>query len=338
MAEKVMITGGTGFLGQHLVEFLLQQGYDVAFCGRSEERYRCLSNQGARFFKVDIRDASLVSKAISGADVVVHCAALSSPWGKYRDFYQANVLGTRNVCDAAAQSGVRRLVHISSPSIYFEFRDRENVLETDPLPKHQVNHYSRTKLLAEKEIDRLLGRIDSAVVLRPRGIFGSGDNSILSRILKASATTGLPLIRDGKFWIDITHVSNVVSAVNCAIRTPTESLNSYCASSDLQTAVFNITNGETYEFARLIDLISTELQTGIRLRPLNYKSADLLARTMELTSRFTGTEPTLTRYTVGLIAFSQTLNINFARRILNYQPTISIAQGIKELATSKARM
>src|SRR6185437_15399197 len=110
-------------------------------------------------------------------------AALSSPWGKYKDFYQANVLGTENLIKAAPKDA--RFIHVSSPSIYFDFSEKHNIKEDDPLPRKPVNYYVKTKLMAEALIDKAFNEQQlNVITIRPRAIFGPYDRAILPRILK----------------------------------------------------------------------------------------------------------------------------------------------------------
>src|SRR5690606_17003853 len=117
-------------------------------------------------------------EAFAGMDVVVHSAALSTPWGSLRDFERINVQGTRNVLNAALKQKIKRVVHISTPSIYVERRSREDIRETDPLPPKSINHYARTKREAETWVDAANASGLQTITLRPQGIFGPGDTSI----------------------------------------------------------------------------------------------------------------------------------------------------------------
>lgn len=313
----ILVTGGTGFLGSRVVSKLLSEGHNVRFSGRNKAAAAPLEDRGAVFVQQDLSCAEDFD--LTGVDAVIHCAALSSPWGRFEDFYATNVSGTEKLCRAASNAGVGRFIHVSTPSIYFDFRDRLDIRETDPLPRRLANDYARTKLLAEQAVVAYSAKGLNTIILRPRGIFGRGDTSILPRLMHANATTGIPFFRNGRFLMDLTHVDNVVHAIQCALSS------SACAG-----AVFNVSNGEPACFSDLLQMIAQFSGTKLNLRAVNYTMADLLAGAMELVSRGTGREPTFTRYTLGLLAFSQTLNIDAARNDLGYSPVVSLQDGLAE--------
>ena len=147
---RVLVTGATGFLGGALLRHLRSRGCDPVALGRDAARCDRLKAAGFTTLRTDLSkpDPQLADR-IGRLDAVVHCAALSSPWGRLSAFRAANVEGTRNALDLAARLGARRFVNISSPTVYFELKDRDNVGETAPLPP-PINAYARTKAEAER--------------------------------------------------------------------------------------------------------------------------------------------------------------------------------------------
>src|SRR5665213_1182761 len=121
---KVLVTGATGFLGKKVALQLVAEGCDVTGLGRNRELGKLLETAGIKFFQADISESKLLQKAFEGQNSIIHCAALSSPWGKYKDFFQVNVTGTANVIEASKKAGVRRLVHVSTPSLYVDHSSR----------------------------------------------------------------------------------------------------------------------------------------------------------------------------------------------------------------------
>ncbi|WP_392396824.1 NAD-dependent epimerase/dehydratase family protein [Paenibacillus senegalimassiliensis] len=132
---KALITGATGFLGGHAARRLAQMGWEVSAMGRSLDAGGELERGGIRFVEADLRDAAAVERACAGQEVVLHCGALSAPWGTYRSFYECNVKATRHVLAGCRKHGVQRLVHISTPSVLFDYRPRRAVREDAPLPQ-----------------------------------------------------------------------------------------------------------------------------------------------------------------------------------------------------------
>ncbi|MED4959704.1 NAD(P)-dependent oxidoreductase, partial [Paenibacillus macerans] len=210
---KALVTGATGFLGGHLARRLVREGWDVTGIGRNPEQGRRLEAEGIRFRNQDLRDESGTAAACTGQDAVFHCAALSSPWGKYRDFYGCNVEAARILAEASLREGVRRFIHVSTPSVYFDYVPRLGIRESEPLPVKGANHYAVTKRLAEQVVERYHAMGLPSVIIRPRAVFGPYDQALFPRIVAASGKSGVPLIGGGKALIDATYVDNAVDAL-----------------------------------------------------------------------------------------------------------------------------
>ena len=318
---RVLVTGGTGFLGQHLCKRLNSLGYEVYVLGRNEKVGKELKKEGISFIQTSLTEEGKVHNACKGMKYVFHCAAFSSPWGNYEEFYQRNVVGTRNIISACEKNGVKRLIHVSTPSLYFRFDDRLGVKEEDPLPKKAVNHYAYTKRLAEKEIDLAYQRGLPVITIRPRALFGEGDTTIIPRLIKANAKKGVPMFRKGRILTDITYVGNVVDALLLCMNTREENLGEK----------YNITNGESMYFIDLLDRLFQELGTEFRKIHIPFSVAFSLVGLVEGLHKvfLPEKEPLLTRYSLSVIGKNQTLDITRAKEELGYSPSISVDEGIQ---------
>ena len=317
--KKVLVTGATGFLGKYVVKELVEHGYQVRAFGRNSKVGRSLENSSVSFFQGDLTKADDVLEACKGMDLVVHAGALSTVWGPWEDFYQANVLGTKYVLEACRQAGIQRLVYVSSPSIYAAPKDQLGIKESDAPEENNLNNYIRSKLASEK-LFKDYPDVPS-IILRPRGLFGIGDTSILPRVINLSQKIGIPLIGDGRQLMDMTCVENVALAIRLAIETP-----------KAKGEVYNITNGEPRTFRDLLEESLTGLGYPIKYRKLPAALLSGIASCLEFlykTFNLKG-EPALTRYTYYLLRYSQTLDISKAERELGYHPKISISEGIEQ--------
>ncbi len=317
---KIVITGATGFLGFNTARWLKNRGHEVTGLGRNLIRGKRLEDLGLSFIPCTLAQTSLYSEVLSGADAVVHCAALSAPWGSPDIFHAANVHGTQCILDESRKQKVPRFIHISSPSIYFRFEDALGIDEATPLKPPFASLYSATKFAAEEVVDAA-GDDIFCVTLRPRGIFGPGDETLLPRLIRVAKKRGLPRIGEGKNIIDLTYVDNVSHAIELCLE----------AAEHCRGQKYNITNGDPVELWPFLDTLFTRLGLPISTKSLSYKRADFLARLLEFsysTFALKG-EPALTRYTVGLLAKSQTLSISRARSDLNYEPLIGMQEGLE---------
>lgn len=322
--KKILVTGGTGFLGSHVVERLLQQGALVHAQGRQAEVGEKLKLKGVVFWQGDLADFDFVQSLPQDFDAVIHTAALSSPWGRYQDFYRSNVLASRYLAQHFQGTSVERFVHISSPSLYADTHPRFDVRENDRLPRSPLNHYILTKRLAEDEMDLAFTQGLPVVTLRPQGIVGPGDRAIFPRILRTAKKGFIPRIGHGQTWIDLTYVDNVVDAITLAIQSQQQSVG----------RKYNITNGEPVDLYELIAQLLQQLDISFRWKHLPFGLAYSIARTMEAACRFLfrNTEPLLTRYSVCVLGVSRTLNIEAARRDLGYEPRVSLQQALHIIA------
>ena len=317
--KTVLVTGATGFLGKYVIEELVEHGYQIRAFGRNSKVGRSLENSSVSFFQGNLTKADDVLEACKGMDLVVHAGALSTVWGPWEDFYQANVLGTKYVLEGCRQTGIQRLVYVSSPSIYAAPKDQLAIKESDAPEENNLNNYICSKLASEK-LFKDYPDVPS-IILRPRGLFGIGDTSILPRVINLSQKIGIPLIGDGRQLMDMTCVENVALAIRLALEAP-----------EAKGEVYNITNGEPRAFRDLLEESLTGLGYPIKYRKLPAALLSGIASSLEFlykTLNLKG-EPALTLYTYYLLRYSQTLDISKAEKDLGYHPKISISEGIEQ--------
>lgn len=318
---KILITGGTGFLGLHTAHKLLDHRHTVCLLGRSFDRdparTAALRKRGAVPIAADLRDRAAVLAACSGMDAVVHAGALSADWGAKEEFEAVNVLGTQHVIDGCRAGGIARLVHISTPAVIFTGEDHEDADERRPYARSFTSHYAETKKRAEDLINAAHTGGLPTVILRPKAIFGPGDTSLLPRLLTAAKARRLRQFGNGENRVDITYVENVAHAILLALEARAAAGKTYF-----------ITNDEHVLLWPLIRRMLNSLHLPSDLKPLPVSVALAAAGLLEWRAKLTGKPPLLTRYSVGVLARTQTYTIAAARRDLGYAPVIPIEQGV----------
>lgn len=321
--KRVLVTGATGFLGGYVVDEFFRNGYSIIAVGRNAERLQQLKGRRVSIWQGDLADLAKLSKQV---DVVVHVAARSTVWGAWRNFYHDNVAGTQHVINFCRRNNVQRLVFISSPSIYSGRGDRLHIKEENFDSNNRLNNYIRSKIEAEKRIKQAQQEGMETVILRPRGLIGIGDTSIVPRLIDANNMFGIPLFHDGKNLVDLTCVENVALATRLAAESPKAIGN-----------VYNITNNEPRELKTLLDKLFKGMGVTPRYKRRNvtifYGLATLLEAVYTLLRR--AKEPPLTRYTVCTLGYSQTLDITKAKQDLGYKPVISLTEGIRRYAAAQ---
>lgn len=322
MTTRVLVTGATGFLGGALTHALLAEGRAVLALGRDSAKLAALKAASATPLAHDLAMGGAEAPA---CEAVVHCAALSTPWGRPADFARANVDGTRGALALARQCGARRFVHISTPSIYFRFADQIAVREDAPLPR-PVNAYARSKRAAEQIV---LGARDlDPIILRPRGLYGPHDATLLPRLIAIARERPLPLMRGGCAVTDLTFIEDAVAAAVAAIDAPPAPARN----------VFNISGGIALNVRDVAERAGARAGVNVRWRAAPAGIVLAYAHATEFISGILPgrPEPPITAYGAGLFAFSQTLDISAARETLGWRPGISFEEGLERTFANAA--
>jgi hopanoid-associated sugar epimerase len=177
MAAPILVTGGAGFIGSHLVRLLVNQGQQVRVLDRPGVAISHLPLGQIDLVYADIRDCQAVRKAVSGCLEVYHLAANPNLWTHPRgQFRQVNYLGTIHVLDAALEAGARRILHTSTESILTRARQTGAITEEQHIGMEDViGPYCRSKFLAERYAFRLAKAGAPVVVVNPTLPIGPGD-------------------------------------------------------------------------------------------------------------------------------------------------------------------
>ena len=323
---RCLVTGGGGFLGQYIVEQLIERGEEVRSLSRM--RHRALDQLGVKHIQGDIRNAAVVRSACEDVDVVFHTVAVAGIWGPWEKYYSINTRGARNVLAACQSKGVERLVYSSSPSVTFDGTDQINVDETAPYPEKWLCHYPHTKAIAEQEILSANSDTLRTCSLRPHLIWGPRDQHLIPRLLDRARQGKLRIVGDGTNSVDMIFVENAASA----------HLQAADAMADPRSAVggraYFLSQGEP---VNCWDWINEILQIA-GLPPVKKKislaAAWYLGHAMEITHRLRGKtdEPRMTRFLAAQLATSHFFDISAARRDFGYAPPISTAEGMQRLA------
>jgi nucleoside-diphosphate-sugar epimerase len=327
----ILVTGGSGFLGGAVVRRLVARGEVVRSLQRQDSP--ALRELGVDIVRADLADRDAVIQAAKGCDAVIHIAAKTGVWGPCADYYRANVLGTRNVLEACAKNGIRRLVYTSTPSVIHAGGDVEGVDESAPLATHFETAYPATKAEAERLVLAANGPELGVVILRPHLIWGPDDPQLTARILARGKAGRLRLVGKGLKRIDSIFIDNAVDAHLLA-------LDRVAPGAGCAGKAYFITQGEPIPQR---DLINGMLKAG-GLPPceksISPKAAYAIGFIMEIIWRALNRqdEPLMTRFVAKQLATAHWYDISAAKRDLGYEPAISVTQGLQVLEKSlKAR-
>lgn len=324
---SIVVTGAGGFLGGRTAKFLATKflNHQIIATSRRNDRSEEMIENNCLYMCGDLCYFDFCDALTSTAEIVVHCAALSAPFGNYDMFYNSNVLATKTLLDACKKNGVKKFIFISTPSIYFNYKNRFNVSEDEVLPKKMVNCYAETKLIAEKHVLENNGIGIKTIALRPRAIIGAEDTVIFPRLLEAYYKGKLRVVGNGNNICDLTCVRNVIESIICCIYAPSEAYGK----------AYNITDGQSINFWKTLNFVLKTLNLNPPNQKVNKNVAMFFASILEFKAKLfrDKNEPPLTRYSVGVLANSFTLDISKAKDMIHYKPVMKTYEGISEYIT-----
>ena len=324
---KVLVTGGTGFLGSAIVRMLIGKGHTAVSFSRGNYSHLCAT--GMDIQQGDLRDIKALRQAASGCDAVIHTAAKAGVWGPAEDYERTNVQGTQNVIQVCRELQIRRLVYTSSPSVVFTGGDEDGIDESAPYAERFLADYPRTKALAEQAVLAANDPELATVVLRPHLIWGPGDPHLVPRVLSRARAGKLALIGNGSNLVDSTYVENAALAHLLALEKLAPE--AACAGK-----TYFISNGEPLAMKTLLNHILAAADLPPITRHIPPKLAYVTGSVLEMVySRlWPQYEPIMTRFVARQLATSHWFQLDLARQDLGYQPLIGLNEGFQRLHES----
>ncbi|XP_006874844.1 PREDICTED: sterol-4-alpha-carboxylate 3-dehydrogenase, decarboxylating [Chrysochloris asiatica] len=323
-AKKCTVIGGSGFLGQYMVEHLLAKGYQVNVFDIRQG----FNNPQVQFFLGDLCNQQDLYPALKGVSTVFHCASPPPSSDNKELFYRVNYLGTKNVIETCKQAGVQKLILTSSASVVFEGVDIKNGTEDLPYALKPIDYYTETKILQEQVV---LGANDPeknflTAAIRPHGIFGPRDPLMLPILVEAARKGKMKfMIGNGQNLVDFTFVENVVHGHILAAEKLSKD-SAVCGK------VFHITNDDPVPFWKFL----SQILTGLNYEApkyhvpywLAYYLALLLALLVMVLRPVLELQPTFTPMRIALAGTCHYYSCERAKRILGYRPLVPLDKAL----------
>ena len=320
---KVLVTGGSGFLGKAIVRLLLKRGDVVRSFGRRHNQY--LADLGVEVFCGDLSDYNAVHNALDGVDAVIHTAAEAGVWGSWESYYEPNVVGTKNVVNDCRKHGIKRLVYTSTPSVVFNGEHFSGDNESLPYGRDWLCHYAHTKAIAEQFVLEANSDELKTVALRPHLIWGVGDPHIVPKIIERASSGELRVVGNADNLVDITHVDNAAEAHLQA----------------LDALEFDSCAGKAYflsqgEPVNLWDW-ANEIIEGFGLpkvkKKISLRRAYLAGAILEFVFKLfrIKEDPPLTRFVAVQLAKNHYFDISNAKKDFRYSPKVTTEEGLKKV-------
>jgi len=298
--SAVAVTGAAGFIGSAMCRRLVAEGHDVVGIDLDPGAAARVTATGAQFRRADVSDRGAVRGALDGAELVVHTAALLPGAGGMADFVRVNVVGTENVCVAARDAGVTRIVHLSSVAAWgYDFKT--DITEDEPLATHSSNPYIATKASSE-----LVARKHGATVVKPGDVYGPESQpwAVIPFELMKAGRAALPM--KGRGIITLVYVDDLVDCIHRALTLPQG-----------ERGVFTACDGRPVTAKEFFDHYARMLgKKGVRTAP-----AAVLRPLMRLTP---GVNPDDLTFLMRRAVYPNTR----AREVLGWEPRVTLEEGM----------
>lgn len=315
----ILITGGNGLLGRHLVTALEERGDLVRVLALPWEDTDWLEERGVTVFRGDVTRPHTLAEPMSGVEAVIHLAGMMGVWRPIEDYQAVNVGGTENVCRAALAEGVERVVHVSSWTVY-GIALGEPVNEEFPF-KPFPDPYAITKAAGDAAVQRMIAEDHlPAVIIRPGTFFGPGDQLHFERMAdRLAAGRGL-IIGRGNNALPFVYVTDVVQGLLLALERD-----------GVVGRAYNISHDEPLTQEELLCAIAAEIGARPPRLHVPYGPLYATASAAEGAAKLTRSQrkPVLTRLGVKLFGTDNRHAIGKAKRELGYAPQVSLEEGVR---------
>jgi 2-alkyl-3-oxoalkanoate reductase len=295
---QILVTGASGFIGGRVVERLSQNpDFQITATGRTvQNKFSMYKN--VQYIQLDLSEP--LPHLLF--DTCIHCAGLADDASSETALHYANVLATQNLIKSL--NGCKVIIFISSASVY-DFSDQLTKVETDTNISSPISAYGKSKLAAEHTLVHC--PIPSKYVLRPRAVYGRGDQHLLSRICKLIKLNRLFLPGKLDVYASLTHIENLNDAILAALEQSRLGLHTY-----------NISDAQVYQMRNVFEVIA-DWHTSGDLKSVHIVPAVCLRIAICLSSlaaSLFGVKPLLTRQSLGYLQSDSVLNTTKAQREL----------------------
>lgn len=336
--SNVLVIGGNGFLGSHIIDQFLEYKWPGKLnLSVLDIREPLKPVDGVRYLTGDITNADDMRRSLQGIDLIVHTASPVHGLGR-AVYFKVNVEGTRTIIDVAKEVGVAGMVYTSSAGVVFNGDDLINTNESAQIPAVAMDAYNESKAVAEELVLSSNMADFKTCALRPAGLFGEGDRQLMPGMLSVLKNKQTRFqIGDNNNLFDFTYIGNAafahVLAAEKLLSSPSKQDSQKAAdgSNGIEGEAFFITNGAPIYFWDFPRAAYAYLKFPGHSSYIIFPKS--IAWYMGLASEYVSSllrkEPTFTRFRVQFSCANRFYDISKARQRLGYYPKVGLEEGIR---------
>lgn len=314
---KILVTGGTGFTGSHLVKRLLSRGHEVRVLDNQKGIvFDELAVQGAEITLGSVTDDGLFEKIVPGCEIVYHLAAafrrVNLP---KRVYWDTNVTAMRRLLEIAKASGVRKVVYCSTQGVHGNV-DAPPGDETSPIKPE--DYYQYTKHEGEKVAQEFIEGGMDITTLRPTAIYGPGDPGRFLMMFRRVQKGSFPFFGPGQALYHPVYIDNFVDAFELAAEKPAGRGQTYL-----------IADEKYYTIKEIVQKIATIMEVDLKIVHLPFWPLYAVSTAVEFAFKPLPWDPPLFRRRADWFRQNRAFKIDKARRELEYNPGVDLDTGLR---------
>lgn len=300
------VTGAAGFIGSALLHRLSKEGHNVTgLIHKTKGKYR---SENVCYVRADITNKKSLEHVITDCDIVFHCAAFVKDFGRKKDFYQINFMGTKNLVEACEKQGVTRFIYLGhlqyESSALFSF-------------------YSETKKMAEEYLlERFYSTGFPVVIIHPGNVYGPGATTWVLRLVESIKKNRIRLIDNGEGIFHHTYIDNLIDALVLAMT----------GSDRVIGRTFDVTDGDTsVTWREYLNALAEMVGCDPVSKSIPKHAALCIGYLMMIGYHFFGIEPLVTPMAIQVFTNRKEISIETAKMVLGYQPKIDFQSGMNQV-------
>lgn len=313
---KILVTGGTGFTGSHLVQRLLNKGHEVLTLDNQKGiMFDELTRRGARITIGSVTDAEVLKDLVPGCGIVYHLAAsfrkVNLPNKVYHD---TNVGGTRTLLELCAMHRVPKVVYCSTQGVHGNIKETPGNEDSPIAPE---DYYQQTKYGGELVAQEFIAQGMDITILRPTAIYGPGDPGRFLMLFRQVKKGSFPFFGSGQTYYHPLYVENFIDAFELAAERPEAKGQTYLIGDD-----------QYYTIKHIVQEIANIMQVPVKMPQYPFWALYAIATVVELIYKPLPAEPPLFRRRADWFRQVRAFSIDKARRELGYEPKVNLRDGL----------